>query len=364
MGTRRLLTPDDVTQPRIRESLERLLTLTISTLREQDLLADLPKDFEIVAERMDPEVPEVFYFVSQSMRRVINYVSDCPCPSVPNSNPNSNSNSDPTTTHSCHPPEQCPNPKLRLEKTPATRFWTHLASYPMHLTELPPHAEADFLKALTQGANERILDERKSMFPYTDEQAQRFMQVYRDLKIVPYGQGRYSILPALAWHISRVMIKIEIVRERYHYGTKDARLYRDIAVEKPTWRERLLDVLLFCVFFNTHGTYKIRLESTRPKGHVYLPDFRELMSSLLVEWSDSNLLATVFVSANVAFLALPNINPLPQTASLCSVLFSMLSMVIGVHHVWRHRRRADADDDEAVRTRTNTLPSSTQNIYQ
>jgi hypothetical protein len=29
---------------------------------------------------------------------------------------------------------------------------------------------------------ERILDERKTMFPYTDEQAQRFMQVYRDLK--------------------------------------------------------------------------------------------------------------------------------------------------------------------------------------
>jgi hypothetical protein len=43
-----------------------------------------------------------------------------------------------------------------------------------------------------------------------------------------------------------------------------------------------------------------------------------------------------------------NISALPQTASLCSVLFSMLSMVIGVHHVWRHRRRADADDNEAV----------------
>jgi hypothetical protein len=45
-----------------------------------------------------------------------------------------------------------------------------------------------------------------------------------------------------------------------------------------------------------------------------------------------------------------NISALPQTASLCSVLFSMLSIVIGVHHVWRHRRRADADDEEAVRT--------------
>ena len=91
----RLLTPDDVTQPRIRECLERLLTLTASTLREQNLLADLPRDFEIVTERMDPEVPEVFYFVSQSLRRVINYAYDCPC--VPN----------PT-----HPPEQCPSPKL------------------------------------------------------------------------------------------------------------------------------------------------------------------------------------------------------------------------------------------------------------
>ena len=167
------------------------------------------------------------------------------------------------------------------------------------------------------------------MFPYTDQQAQRFMQVYRDLKCnvslslgmaftkcahdwankntgVPYGQGRHTILPALAWHISRVMIKIEAVRERYHYGTKEARLYRDVAVvavDERTWRERLLlDPFLFCLFFNAHRTYKDRLEGTRPKGHVYLPDFRELMSSLLVEWSDSNLLATVFVSYVSFFL--------------------------------------------------------------
>jgi len=50
-------------------------------------------------------------------------------------------------------------------------------------------------------------------------------------QLYPMAKGRYSILPALAWpHLARVMIKIEIVRERYHYGTKDARLYRDIAV--------------------------------------------------------------------------------------------------------------------------------------
>lgn len=327
----RFLTPDDVTQPRIRECIERLHTLVKDTLTKHNLLPMLPPDFETVAEGMDPEVPEVFYFVSQRSRQVINYASDCPC-------------RDPT-----HLRDQCPNPKLSLKKAPTTSFWKHLASYPMHIRSLPDNCESDFLKALTHGVNERILDERKSMFPYTDEQAQRFMQVYRDLKSsAPYGQERYySVLPALAWHISRVMLKIETVRERYHYGTKKARLYRDIAVEKRTWRDRLEDVLLFCVLFNSHRTYKDRLESTRPKGHVYLPDFRELIKSLLVEWSDSNLLATVFVSANVAFLALPNINALSQTASLVSTLFSMLSIVIGVHHVWRHRRRADADDEDA-----------------
>ena len=100
----RLLTPDDVTQPRIRECLERLLSLTVSTLREQNLLSDLPQDFEIIAERMDPEVPEVFYFVSQSLRRVINYGYACLCGPIP--------------ANSHHPREQCPNPRLRTSSPP------------------------------------------------------------------------------------------------------------------------------------------------------------------------------------------------------------------------------------------------------
>ncbi|KAH9177753.1 hypothetical protein EDB89DRAFT_2064711 [Lactarius sanguifluus] len=185
----------------------------------------------------------------------------------------------------------------------------------------------EFLKALTRthGVNERIPDVRKSiMFPYNGRTGAAI------LAAAPYGHERYhNVLPALVWHISPVMHEIETVRERYHYGTKKARLYRDIAVERRTWRDRLEDVFLFCVLFNSQG--------------------QELIKSLLVEWSDSNLLATVFVScppflmlhtrANVAFLAPPNINALAQTASLVSTLFSILSIVMGVHHAWRHRRR-------------------------
>jgi len=54
--------------------------------------------------------------------------------------------------------------------------------------------------ALTQGANERILDERKSMFPYTDQQAQRFVQVYRDLKCnIPSSHFSLSLRMLTAW---------------------------------------------------------------------------------------------------------------------------------------------------------------------
>jgi len=92
----------------------------------------------------------------------------------------------------------------------------------------------------------------------------------------PYGHERYySVLPALAWHISRVMLKIETVRERYHYGTKKARLYRDIAVEKRTCRDRLQVVLLLCVLFNSQRTYKPRTgwRARGPKDAPTSPTF-------------------------------------------------------------------------------------------
>ncbi|KAH9006550.1 hypothetical protein EDB86DRAFT_3098166 [Lactarius hatsudake] len=315
----RFLIPDDVTQPRIRECIWKLLTLIRDTLTEHNLLHKLPPDFEVVAERMDPEVPEVFYFVSQRLGQVINYVSNCPC----------------------QDPSHLINVQIQNSKTPTTSFWKHIASYPMHVQSLPDNCESEFLKALTHGVNDARLPSRyielqtlrkpqsaslmsgSRCFPI---RTNRRMQVYRDLKSsAPYGHERYySVLPAFAWHISRVMHKIETVRERYHY-----------------------DVLLFCVLFNSHRTYNDRPESTWPKGHVYLPDFRELKKSLLVEWLDSDLLATVFVSANVAFPALPVINALAQIASLTSTLFSMLPVVIGVHHVWRHRQHVDGDDEDA-----------------
>jgi fatty-acid desaturase len=42
------------------------------------------------------------------------------------------------------------------------------------------------------------------------------------------------------------------------------------------------------------------------------------------------------------------IDALQKTASLASSLFAMMSITVGVHHVWRHRSKVDALYQDAV----------------
>ena len=190
----------------------------------------------------------------------------------------------------------------------------------MHHTELPKESELLFVSALTWGANgalfsycakqwvlishtERVFDRKDTTFPFTDRQCQRLVQVYEALKghnhpcdaaikhanfgvmpdqtIAPHAQ---MVAPIL-WHIARVMVEVEKVRFRYKYGTTEARIYRDVAVPKPTLKLRILDTVLMLVLFGAHLMYRKRLQSTRVNGMVYVPDFQGLMQSLVVEWA-------------------------------------------------------------------------------
>jgi hypothetical protein len=45
--------------------------------------------------------------------------------------------------------------------------------------------------------------------------------------------------------------------------------------------------------------YLKRLQSTRVKGVVYVPDFRNLMQSLLVEWAGKPFLSTTTYTISV-----------------------------------------------------------------
>lgn len=61
----------------------------------------------------------------------------------------------------------------------------------------------------------------------------------------------------------------------------------------------------------------------------------------LTEWNPLS-------SANMAFLALSDIGPVERTSSVVSAFFSIGSLAVGLHHVWRHRIVKDSDATQAV----------------
>lgn len=98
-----------------------------------------------------------------------------------------------------------PRPSFDIHKDVLTeKFWTQVAEFPMHLNCLPYRAEAEFLAALAHGSSgksryllnkrtyqitirsavERVLEWSETIFPFSDAQTQRLLQVYQDLKSI------------------------------------------------------------------------------------------------------------------------------------------------------------------------------------
>ncbi|KAJ7325870.1 hypothetical protein DFH08DRAFT_342554 [Mycena albidolilacea] len=227
-----------------------------------------------------------------------------------------------------------------------TAFWEHAGQFPMHRKRPVRLMETEFLSALAFGSNERILENKATTFPFEDAQIERLIRVFQDLRGPPDAFPS-RLLPALSYHIARTMLAVAAARERYAYGTRNARMYRDTAIPPPTPQMWVWDFFLGVILCGTHKNYRVRLEATVPKGVVGLPEFRGLMRGLMSEWADSNLVATVLVSVNVGFLAVPDIRSPQRSFAVVSSLCAMTSIVTGLHHVWQHREKTDIEREDA-----------------
>ncbi|KAJ6623294.1 hypothetical protein B0H10DRAFT_809137 [Mycena sp. CBHHK59/15] len=234
---------------------------------------------------------------------------------------------------------------LADEITPRRKsdFWHYVQGYPMHHAYLPPYMETEFLSALAFGSVERVFDVQFTSCPFEDHQIARFITVYQDLKELDRS---YNVVPALSWHIARTMFEVQLARERRERGVPVVPIYRPKRMPKRldaiAW-----DIIIGLLLCGTLKSYRTRLEATNVKGVISLPDFRRLMESLVAEWSDSNLVATVFVSVNVGFLAVPDITDLQRASSLVSSLCAMTSIVTGLYQIWQHREKKDAEYEDA-----------------
>ncbi|EJD37917.1 hypothetical protein AURDEDRAFT_173056 [Auricularia subglabra TFB-10046 SS5] len=70
--------------------------------------------------------------------------------------------------------------------------------------------------------------------------------------------------------------------------------------------------------------------------------WRTYTKSLVKEWSDSNLLATVLIAATVGLLAVPSVSWSIQLVLFLSILFSVGSVFVGMFCMWQHQIQSDS----------------------
>ncbi|KAH8092501.1 hypothetical protein BXZ70DRAFT_951160 [Cristinia sonorae] len=247
--------------------------------------------------------------------------------------------------------------EIEVEKN-TLRYWTHIEDYPMHLSQLPPSSSSAFLSAMAYGANEMIMENRQSKFPYTDKQIARLTEIYDDLSKT--AEKNPAMIPVLAWHIARTLRRVESARMWHRiahpsiegfYGFKLQYVHE--AYRKKAML-RLGEALLHVVLLGIYTMYWRRLAQVREGPTADLLGFRAMLREFLSEWSDSNLIATVLVGANVTLLSLSNLSSLQRTISLASTLLSIISIAVGLHHVWSHRTKLNAEIIEVSKYMSHT----------
>jgi len=245
-------------------------------------------------------------------------------------------------------------PAMSLELFIERNYYRHLENFPAH-SKLPQGAE-DYLRgALTHACTEHMTSRESSTAPWNAADCKTFIELLDGIKD--------DVSTYKTWYVARLLVNILNSRFLHRYGMYEARTDRLASLELPRPRQALApleDLITGVLFFCAPYTYVDRLEKVWADRVVSLEGWQKLLTSLLIEWSDSNLLATVTLSANMALLALNDLNSLSRTASIASSLFAIGSIVIGLHHVWRHRVKVDTDASQAtayLQNATRTVPS-------
>lgn len=111
---------------------------------------------------------------------------------------------------------------------------------------------------------------------------------WRSTRIEASDRGLF-VVPAQAWHIARVMSKVEAERRLYKHGSHDFKVYRYAAIDSPSWQVKILDIFLVAMLFGVQRMYRQRLQSARVKGQVHVSVLRELFEQFLDEWAGALL---------------------------------------------------------------------------
>ncbi|KAI0064322.1 hypothetical protein BV25DRAFT_1990069 [Artomyces pyxidatus] len=248
--------------------------------------------------------------------------------------------------------------QLRLEAV----YWTHWSMYPAgpESRHLKSEVYDQLLGILAHGCID-VMTSQTSTAPYNLEEMQLMT------KIIERAQRTSQGSDYLMCSTARLMSFFAHWKFLYYHGQKEARLDQGVSVYGPVSRPRtfLITVISPMLFFAPEVHLK-DLEKLWADEVIVQMTWKQFMVKLYTEWTEFILYATVILTVDVGFLAIPgvatdtnqNLRMSPaQVSSYLSIICSAGSIVMGLLLVRHHRTQEREKPGRAAEyMMTNTRP--------
>ncbi|EMD35462.1 hypothetical protein CERSUDRAFT_157231 [Gelatoporia subvermispora B] len=235
------------------------------------------------------------------------------------------------------------------------KYWAHWEMFP-YGHEIPKTVFTELMGIILHGNIDRMTS-TTSTVTYDSDELHRMLSLVKSAKEL--GATDHT-----AATIGRLMCLFAHHRFLNFHGQHGARLCRDQTIYgQPNFNRSLLMNLLSPLFFNAPSEHLRGLEQIWIDNVMVYSQWKHFIEKLKGEWTDFLLPATVLLNANVAFLAIPSVDPgngapeIPRNAaqitSYLSMIFSIGSMILSLLLTRQHRLKNRDSADEVVKYLTN-----------
>ncbi|KDQ18321.1 hypothetical protein BOTBODRAFT_28736 [Botryobasidium botryosum FD-172 SS1] len=226
-------------------------------------------------------------------------------------------------------------------------YWKHIEYFPMHnYRVLNSNPDVRVTDALRCGMVDHMTS-TSSTFPLTATECATQIDALQSSKLAsdPVSKGHRL------WIIARIWWNIVHARIKNYHGHDSARVDRFQVVRRGPEENiflRILQWFSLLVLFNAPNAHHRRLQQLYLERIVYREQWRKLVGHLIQEWTDTSLLATVLWTADMAFLAIEDINVPAQLGSLISTALALGSIITALLQIRQHRGRTDAASEDVA----------------
>ncbi|KLO16291.1 hypothetical protein SCHPADRAFT_919983 [Schizopora paradoxa] len=230
-------------------------------------------------------------------------------------------------------------------------YWGYIMDHPCH-APLSKDAEEDAFAALAWYSQDRLMHAEDSIVPYSTQLSKDLLDLLSMMSERGFFNGARSgyIKTRL---VACILERVAGERLRSHYGQEDARTHL-----KRSFKRRHKDFEEPHKFGLNHILHFVMTVLCLGAPYAYLRHINEFfmpgigrtdtiterwtmfVENNVADWTNTNLVSTVLVSASVAMLAVPGIDKATRILGLGATLCAIASVIIGLLNVWQHMHRS------------------------